>query len=693
MVGGVLRSRGRVCLIAALLLAGVVPASADTGSGGPEAGRVRAAAKAAGLASLATVPVPVPSNLGRFLNAGAGARKAARQLGKALFWDMQVGSDGQACASCHFQAGADNRAKNQVDPGLVGGDTTFGNSALAGVPGNPRLGPNSTLTWADFPFHRVADENQRDYSGRKVERDTNDVVSSQGVLSARFTGDQPGRSSDGGTPVADGVFNVGGVNTRRVEPRNTPTAVNAVFNFANFWDGRAHNRFNGVNPFGPLDDGARVVVSDTGGNLVPTAVSIDNASLASQAVGPPGNPTEMSFLDRSFPQIGRKLLGLRPLGMQLVHPEDSLLGPLSAARLAGSKVTGSPGLTRSYADLVRAAFRPELWRSGRQVGGFSQMEANFSLFFGLAVQMYESKLVSDRTPFDRFMAGDDTALTPDQLKGLLVFLKRPAASDPVFSGVGQGNCVSCHGGPELTNAGVTTVRAKGAIGVDRTAALADGELRAGQDTAFQDEGFFDIGVRPTREDPGRGGTGPGGRPLSFSRQALSGSASAPPLPSCGGPSEQPCPRGGRVAVDGAFKTPGLRNVALTGPYFHNGGQATLGQVVDFYRRQGDFGDVNVANVDKDLAAIDLGGGDEDRLIRFLLGLTDARVRQEKAPFDHPQLLVPNGHPGGSGSLTCTNGMQACDQRLEIPVTGGKGRPAAGLPPLRPFLGLDPFFRG
>ena len=36
-------------------------------------------------------------------------------LGKALFWDMQVGSDGiQACATCHFQAGADVRSKNQV---------------------------------------------------------------------------------------------------------------------------------------------------------------------------------------------------------------------------------------------------------------------------------------------------------------------------------------------------------------------------------------------------------------------------------------------------------------------------------------------------------------------------------------------------------------------------------------------------
>src|SRR5262245_5810920 len=33
---------------------------------------------------------------------------AAVRLGKALFWDMQAGSDGQACASCHFHAGADS---------------------------------------------------------------------------------------------------------------------------------------------------------------------------------------------------------------------------------------------------------------------------------------------------------------------------------------------------------------------------------------------------------------------------------------------------------------------------------------------------------------------------------------------------------------------------------------------------------
>jgi len=55
--------------------------------------------------------VPLPANLKNFVK----DRQAALRLGKALFYDMQVGSDGiQACATCHFQAGGDVRSKNQV---------------------------------------------------------------------------------------------------------------------------------------------------------------------------------------------------------------------------------------------------------------------------------------------------------------------------------------------------------------------------------------------------------------------------------------------------------------------------------------------------------------------------------------------------------------------------------------------------
>ena len=37
----------------------------------------------------------------------------------------------------------------------------------------------------------------------------------------------------------------------------------------------------------------------------------------------------MSFFNRPFPMVGRKLLSLTPLGLQLVDPNDSVLGPLS----------------------------------------------------------------------------------------------------------------------------------------------------------------------------------------------------------------------------------------------------------------------------------------------------------------------------------------------------------------------------
>ncbi|MBI4266770.1 MAG: hypothetical protein HY668_00170 [Chloroflexi bacterium] len=52
-----------------------------------------------------------------------------------------------------------------------------------------------------------------------------------------------------------------------------------------------------------------------------------------------------------------------------------------------------------------------------------------------------------------------------------------------------------------------------------------------------------------------------------------------------------------MLVDGAFKVPILRNVELTGPYMHNGGMQNLRQVMEFYRRNGDFSDVNIAHLE------------------------------------------------------------------------------------------------
>jgi hypothetical protein len=182
---------------------------------------------------LAAVPVPEPAHLDQFV----ADRAAAIRLGKALFWDMQVGSDGiQACGSCHFQAGADPRRTNQLNPDLNGSDPTFSSP----------FGPNSTLTAQDFPFHRLANPDD----AASVVADRNDVVSSQGVFLTMFVDIIPGSALDQVLQLVDPVFNVGGIKTRRVEPRNAPTVIDAVFNYRNFWDGRAQSDFNGINPFG-----------------------------------------------------------------------------------------------------------------------------------------------------------------------------------------------------------------------------------------------------------------------------------------------------------------------------------------------------------------------------------------------------------------------------------------------------------
>lgn len=98
---------------------------------------------------------------------------------------------------------------------------------------------------------------------------------------------------------------------------------------------------------------------------------------------------------------------------------------------------------------------------------------------------------------------------------------------------------------------------------------------------------------------------------------------------------------GRAAVtnnpldQGRFKVPGLRNVALRAPYFHNGSMATLGNVVDFYALGGRFHvnqDPMVFNIPGQLSA-------QDRLdiVSFLHTLTDPRVAAELPPFDRPRL--------------------------------------------------------
>jgi hypothetical protein len=134
---------------------------------------------------------------------------------------------------------------------------------------------------------------------------------------------------------------------------------------------------------------------------------------------------------------------------------------------------------------------------------------------------------------------------------------------------------------------------------------------------------------------------------------------------------------GPLAVAGAFKIPGLRNLEFTGPYFQNGGQATLEQVVEFYARGGDFPDA--AELPVEINPVPLTASDRADLLAFLKSLSDDRVRFERAPFDHPEICVPIGYPDAP-SADIVFPLSAVDRWAGIPAVGRSGNPV----PLQTF---------
>ncbi len=81
---------------------------------------------------------------------------------------------------------------------------------------------------------------------------------------------------------------------------------------------------------------------------------------------------------------------------------------------------------------------------------------------------------------------------------------------------------------------------------------------------------------------------------------------------------------------GKFKTPSLRNVAMTGPYMHNGMFKTLKQVIDFYNEP-DKVVPNSINRDSLLAKpLGLTKEEKNELEAFLLSLTDQRFMKASA---------------------------------------------------------------
>ncbi len=159
--------------------------------------------------------------------------------------------------------------------------------------------------------------------------------------------------------------------------------------------------------------------------------------------------------------------------------------------------------------------------------------------YAKAIASFERTIVAGDSPFDRYLYGDDkSAISEAAIRGLEVYR-------------GQGRCVSCHI-------------------IEQTQAL------------FTDNRFHNIGVG-FKNIRGRVGE----IAAEFLQAKNSGADVDKTVLSDPSASEL-----GRFAVSedinqvGAFKTPTLRNIALTAPYMHDGSQKTLEDMVEFYNNGG-----------------------------------------------------------------------------------------------------------
>jgi cytochrome c peroxidase len=232
--------------------------------------------------------------------------------------------------------------------------------------------------------------------------------------------------------------------------------------------------------------------------------------------------------------------------------------------------------------------QPSLEAAVARIAAIEEYRQGFQRVFGRelngpdlvrAIASYERTQVSFDSPFDRYIAGDKNALDDAAKRGWELFNT-------------QGRCNKCHA---LTEEKRDT-------------------------TNFTDNDFHNIGIGIIRHNV-----------VALARQA-----------------EQRIKSGDTAAVDRAaiqsdmsalgrflvtkkesdiasFKTSNLRNVLVTGPYFHDGSQATLWDVIDHYNKGAGLQN---PYLDQDIQPLALKENDIDDLVAFLAALTGASYREQ-----------------------------------------------------------------
>ncbi len=217
-----------------------------------------------------------------------------------------------------------------------------------------------------------------------------DILGSPGIIKSDADNDY----------VRDTIFG----NGPQVTGRAANSMINAAYAPNLFWDGRATSQFT--------DPQTGAVAIASGG------------ALESQSVMPPMDGVEMAHAGYDWARLSAKLGRVNPLDLATNLQADV------AAALADRP---------DYPELFRRAF------------GDSAITARRIAF---AIATFQRTLISDQSPYDRFLAGQTNALTPQQQQGLQIMQTN--------------NCTVCHAPP-----------------------------------LFTDQSFRSIGLRPPTEDPGR----------------------------------------------------------------------------------------------------------------------------------------------------------------------------------------------
>lgn len=172
----------------------------------------------------------------------------------------------------------------------------------------------------------------------------------------------------------------------QVGTRQSQTAVNAGFPTTLFWDGRAAGVF--------LDP-------DTQQTLIPAGGALEN-----QALGPVVNSVEMAHAGGTLSDMTQRIASLTPLKL-------------------------SPQVPQTLSDWIAGRSYPQLFE---EVFGTPEVT---SARLALALASYQRSLVSSQTPHDQQLAGNQAAMTQEELAGRQAYV--------------QAGCARCHGGLLLSD--------------------------------------------------------------------------------------------------------------------------------------------------------------------------------------------------------------------------------------------------